>query len=145
MKKIISLSIILIILGSLSLSVFASSDDSTFHVTGLQDIQWHYTDWRLKENNSYVYFKTLGWDTDGRFEVKICYTEGSENDHSFSTAGGSVTAFLTNYIYENYGKKYIRLGFKSYSGQLSGGLYGVWSPDSVGTNGIIVPFESSWH
>lgn len=146
MKKIISLLVSLIIIFSLSLSIFASPIDSTFHVTGLEDGNWHYTDWRVKENNSSVYFKTLGWDVNGYFAVNVSYKEGSENLHVFNTRNGSITAFLTNHIFESFGKnKQIRLGFRSYAGSLSGGLYGVWSPDSVGSNGIMVPFQESYH
>jgi len=120
------------------LNVFASSNDSYFTIPG--DNLWHYTDTRLKENTSYVYFKAR---SDGTaeygeyYEVALDTGHGWDRVHTCSYWGTcSVPIFLTNFVFENYGPTNIRLAFRS-----KRPLTGVWSPDSVWEpNGIYVNY-----
>jgi hypothetical protein len=139
-KYIFLISVIFIVSLLSSLNVFASSTDSYFWIPG--DNQWHYTqDTRLKENNSYVYFKLIDytpkWDYNNNLEVAVDSGYGWEKAHTL-VANNILNrgVFLTNFVFENHKTTNIRLAFKS---QVA--LSGWWSPDSVWEgNSIIINY-----
>jgi hypothetical protein len=137
--KFTFLVIVIVVVNLLSsLNVFAASWDSSFYIPG--DNQWHYTqNTRVKENDSYVYFKLT--DVSGlfgrNFSVAVDSGYGWENIHTMDTVDFlNVGTFLTNYVFENHGRTNIRLAFKS-----PVDIYGVWSPDSVWEPyGVYIPY-----
>ena len=77
-KIIFLINVIFIISLLSSLNVFASSNDSYFTIPG--DNLWHYTDTRLKENTSYVYFKAR---SDGTAEYGEYYEVALDTGHGW--------------------------------------------------------------